>query len=114
MINNKIDLNKVFYKDLLLKDCRSLDFYDNENCKEAILVIIMDSAYGTHIPQNVCEMFGLDECQDETSDTYWDDFQDVENKLNNIINDFIQYKNYHFYFGYEDNGAYCLFASKDN
>lgn len=114
-----INFDDVFNKKRLLYNCKYLQFYDtdlhdpNNTSKTAIVSILVDCNSGTYIPKLVCDMFCIQECENVDDENYYEIFKEVENELTTKINEYIQFENYYFYFDYNEDGDYCLFASYD-
>ena len=108
--------NQVFDKHKVLEiahnEMRTQSNDNDSDNNEYIIIEIIDSHHGTYIPKFVCENFGILECQDKYDENYYNDFNEVENKLNNIINDWLHINKYHFYLNYSENGDYCLMMSE--
>jgi len=104
------NLEHCFNKDVLIKKIDNLEFYfDEDNNQRATLQVLCNGSHGQYIPQIVCKMFGLIECNSPDNENYYGDFDWVENQLNNLINDYFNLHNYHFYLCYNSNdGDYEL------
>jgi hypothetical protein len=83
-------IHKIANTEVLLQHIReAISDMVQYKSEEGIAEIYMSADDGVYAPRDFCLMFGIDKCANPDSESYWEDFDEVEAQCTDDINELL-------------------------